>query len=176
MAVGPLQPRSMASTTRARMAGRGWTRPWRLRGSGTSARASIRERAAMTGLRCGRVRLPSLLNPSPSANLNLRTALGGPAGAGRARRTGRDKSVFADSGHSQYHTRILASPIDRGKEDSARRPGPIPGRTFMALLRTPLYDWHAAHGGRLVDFAGWEMPTHYTTITEEHTAVRTAAG
>src|SRR5947209_16275476 len=46
----------------------------------------------------------------------------------------------------------------------------------MALLRTPLYDWHAAHGGRLVDFAGWEMPTHYTTITEEHTAVRTAAG
>src|SRR5438874_2556020 len=46
----------------------------------------------------------------------------------------------------------------------------------MALLRTPLYDWHAAHGGRLVDFAGWEMPVQYTTITEEHQAVRTAAG
>src|SRR4051812_41020231 len=52
MAAGPLQPRSMARTTRARMAGRGWTRPCRLRGSGTSARASIRERV-MTGLRHG---------------------------------------------------------------------------------------------------------------------------
>jgi aminomethyltransferase len=43
-------------------------------------------------------------------------------------------------------------------------------------LRTPLYDWHASHGARLVDFAGWEMPIQYTTIIEEHTAVRTAAG
>src|SRR5262245_15925452 len=46
----------------------------------------------------------------------------------------------------------------------------------MALLHTPLHDWHAAHGGRLVDFAGWEMPIQYTTIIDEHTAVRTAAG
>src|SRR5215831_9129063 len=46
----------------------------------------------------------------------------------------------------------------------------------MALLRTPLYDWHTAHGGRLLDFAGWEMPIQYTTIIDEHTAVRTAAG
>ncbi|MFO0970369.1 MAG: glycine cleavage system aminomethyltransferase GcvT [Gemmataceae bacterium] len=43
-------------------------------------------------------------------------------------------------------------------------------------LRTPLYDWHVAHGGRMVDFAGWDMPVQYTTIVEEHTAVRTAAG
>jgi aminomethyltransferase len=26
------------------------------------------------------------------------------------------------------------------------------------LKRTPLRDFHAAHGARLVDFAGWEMP------------------
>src|SRR5438128_9774610 len=43
-------------------------------------------------------------------------------------------------------------------------------------LRTPLYDWHMAHGGRMVDFAGWDMPVQYTTIIEEHTAVRTGAG
>src|SRR5437764_60518 len=43
-------------------------------------------------------------------------------------------------------------------------------------LRTPLYDWHLAHGARMVDFGGWDMPIQYTTITEEHTAVRTAAG
>ena len=43
-------------------------------------------------------------------------------------------------------------------------------------LRTPLYDWHLAHAARMVDFGGWDMPVQYTTITEEHAAVRTAAG
>jgi aminomethyltransferase len=42
--------------------------------------------------------------------------------------------------------------------------------------RTPLYDWHVAHGGRMVDFAGWDMPVQYSNITEEHTTVRTGAG
>jgi aminomethyltransferase len=42
--------------------------------------------------------------------------------------------------------------------------------------RTPLYDWHVAHGARLVDFAGWDMPVQYTGIIEEHQAVRTACG
>ncbi len=44
------------------------------------------------------------------------------------------------------------------------------------MLRTPLHDWHVAHHGRMVEFGGWEMPVQYTSITEEHTAVRTAAG
>jgi aminomethyltransferase len=44
------------------------------------------------------------------------------------------------------------------------------------LKRTPLRDFHAAHGGRLVDFAGWEMPVQYKSILEEHKSVRRAAG
>ena len=44
------------------------------------------------------------------------------------------------------------------------------------LSRTPLYDFHVAHAGRLVDFAGWEMPVQYRSILDEHKAVRTAAG
>jgi aminomethyltransferase len=44
------------------------------------------------------------------------------------------------------------------------------------LKRTPLRDFHAAQGGRLVDFAGWEMPVQYRSILEEHKAVRRAAG
>lgn len=44
------------------------------------------------------------------------------------------------------------------------------------LKRTPLREFHAAHGGRLVDFAGWEMPVQYRSILEEHKAVRRAAG
>ena len=42
--------------------------------------------------------------------------------------------------------------------------------------RTPLFDWHVSHDARMVDFAGWDMPVQYTSITDEHTAVRTAAG
>ena len=44
------------------------------------------------------------------------------------------------------------------------------------LKRTPLRDFHAAHGARLVDFAGWEMPVQYRSILEEHKAVRRTAG
>jgi aminomethyltransferase len=44
------------------------------------------------------------------------------------------------------------------------------------LAKTPLHDWHAAHGGRLVDFAGWSMPVHYGSIVAEHQATRKAAG
>ena len=42
--------------------------------------------------------------------------------------------------------------------------------------RTALYDWHAAHGARMVDFAGWDMPVQYHSIVEEHHAVRSTAG
>jgi aminomethyltransferase len=44
------------------------------------------------------------------------------------------------------------------------------------LARTPLHDWHVAHGGRMVDFAGWSMPVQYTSIAEEHNATRNAIG
>jgi aminomethyltransferase len=44
------------------------------------------------------------------------------------------------------------------------------------LKRTPLRDFHQAHGAKLVDFAGWEMPVQYRSILEEHRAVRRAAG
>jgi aminomethyltransferase len=46
----------------------------------------------------------------------------------------------------------------------------------QALNKTPLYDWHAAHGGRMVDFAGWLMPVQYSSIVEEHRATRQAIG
>ena len=42
--------------------------------------------------------------------------------------------------------------------------------------RTPLYDAHLALGARMVDFAGWDMPVQYTSIAQEHQAVRSAAG
>ena len=50
-------------------------------------------------------------------------------------------------------------------------------RTTADTLRTtPLHARHQALGARMVGFAGWQMPVEYTGITEEHLAVRTAAG
>ena len=42
--------------------------------------------------------------------------------------------------------------------------------------RTALYDLHVASGAKLVDFAGWDMPVQYTSLIEEHEAVRNVAG
>jgi aminomethyltransferase len=44
------------------------------------------------------------------------------------------------------------------------------------MNRTPLYAAHQALGARFVDFGGWEMPVQYTSILEEHQAVRQRAG
>jgi aminomethyltransferase len=44
------------------------------------------------------------------------------------------------------------------------------------LRKTPLADWHSAHGGRMVDFAGWSMPVQYGSIVAEHQATRQACG
>jgi aminomethyltransferase len=44
------------------------------------------------------------------------------------------------------------------------------------LVRTALYDEHAAAGANLVDFHGFELPIWYSSITEEHLATRAAAG
>jgi aminomethyltransferase len=44
------------------------------------------------------------------------------------------------------------------------------------LKRTPLYDEHRALGARIVEFSGFEMPVQYSSIIEEHRAVRTHAG
>ena len=49
--------------------------------------------------------------------------------------------------------------------------------TESALKRTPLHDIHVALGGKIVPFAGYEMPVQYPTgITAEHKAVRERAG
>ncbi|XP_076985427.1 aminomethyltransferase, mitochondrial isoform X1 [Tamandua tetradactyla] len=51
------------------------------------------------------------------------------------------------------------------------------GRLFScaqdALYRTPLYDFHLAHGGKMVVFAGWSLPMQYQdSHTESHLYTR----
>ena len=44
------------------------------------------------------------------------------------------------------------------------------------LKRTPLFDTHNELDARMVEFGGWEMPVLYSSIAQEHHAVRQAAG
>ncbi|GIM44575.1 aminomethyltransferase [Collibacillus ludicampi] len=44
------------------------------------------------------------------------------------------------------------------------------------LKRTPLFPVYKEYGGKTIDFGGWELPVQYTSILEEHEAVRTRAG
>ncbi len=44
------------------------------------------------------------------------------------------------------------------------------------MKRTPLFATHQKLGAKLIEFGGWEMPVYYSSIIEEHHAVRQAAG
>ncbi|MBY8912994.1 glycine cleavage system aminomethyltransferase GcvT [Bacillus sp. YC2] len=44
------------------------------------------------------------------------------------------------------------------------------------LKRTPLYEVYKEYGGKTIDFGGWELPVQFSSIKEEHEAVRTKAG
>lgn len=44
------------------------------------------------------------------------------------------------------------------------------------LKRTPLFDAYAKYGAKTIDFGGWELPVQFSSIKEEHEAVRTKAG
>jgi len=44
------------------------------------------------------------------------------------------------------------------------------------MQRTPLHQWHVSRKAKMTEFAGWEMPLYYSSILDEHSAVRNAAG
>jgi aminomethyltransferase len=45
-----------------------------------------------------------------------------------------------------------------------------------AQKKTPLYDEHVRRGGKMIPFGGWVMPVQYSSIVEEHQAVRNNVG
>jgi aminomethyltransferase len=54
---------------------------------------------------------------------------------------------------------------------------PVKGGLLMTeLKRTPLYEVYKEYGGKTIDFGGWELPVQFSSIKEEHEAVRTKAG
>jgi aminomethyltransferase len=51
-----------------------------------------------------------------------------------------------------------------------------PENTTQSLARTPLYQMGVELKAKFTSFGGWEMPIQYSSITQEHHAVRNTAG
>ena len=66
-------------------------------------------------------------------------------------------------------TQARGEPYSGDPQGGAGFEGPI-------LQRLPLDEWHRAQGGRMVPFAGYEMPVQYEGIMAEHLWVRENAG
>src|SRR6202795_999030 len=67
----------------------------------------------------------------------------------------------------------------RGSVPPENREGPVmlAREAENTLKRTPLYALHAARGGKMVPFAGYEMPVQYATgVLREHLHTRGSAG
>lgn len=57
---------------------------------------------------------------------------------------------------------ILVLEVGGKETDGDWGPGGIKsGCPQDVLRRTPLYDFHLAHGGKMVAFAGWSLPVQY---------------
>ncbi len=93
---------------------------------------------------------------------------------------GRDGIAFFEGeGSDGFH---LSKPYFVGQKgfDAFRRKNDKPEFQYQEqerpLKQSFLYDEHKKLTRRFVPFAGWEMPVWYTSIAEEHQAVRQAAG
>ena len=73
------------------------------------------------------------------------------------------------SGPTDQHNQARGEPY-RGDPDGGAGTDP------QKLDTLPLDAWHRAHGGRMVPFAGYEMPVQYEGIMAEHLWTREKAG
>jgi aminomethyltransferase len=86
--------------------------------------------------------------------------------------------VTADTAtlHPIIRTRAAAPPIMTQTSIPASGPAISP----TPALKTAFHQFHIEHGGKMVDFAGWDMPLHYGgpggSILDEHNQVRNSGG
>ena len=50
------------------------------------------------------------------------------------------------------------------------------GTSMTTDLKTPLYQNYVDSGAKIVEFGGWAMPVQFSSIKEEHNAVRYNVG
>ena len=87
---------------------------------------------------------------------------------------------------AQAVTEAQGEPVALRKPYFVEMPGDLPALEPLPafqweeqegeLRRTPVYEVHKQLGAKLIPFAGWEMPVWYSSVLEEHLAVRQAAG
>ena len=63
-------------------------------------------------------------------------------------------------------------PSARGRLTPQTRPLGFSAMSDAAQKTTPLYDEHVRLGAKMIPFGGWLMPVQYTSIMDEHQAVR----
>ena len=91
-------------------------------------------------------------------------------------RTARSKGAFDGNGGAGEDKPWFIGVSPTLRAEVTEKPPFLWQESEGPLKRTMLYEAHKAAGGRMVPFAGWEMPVQYTGIFEEHLATRNAAG
>jgi glycine hydroxymethyltransferase len=76
---------------------------------------------------------------------------------------------------------VPEKPFFIGRQYHTEKDNPLPEFEWAEpedgeLRRTKIYDIHVDMGARMVPFGGWDMPVWYTSVSEEHNAVRNTAG
>lgn len=85
------------------------------------------------------------------------------------------------SGDTGYAEKAYFIGINNPDYDGPQPESDLPEFTWQEsehdeLLTTPLHNLHQSLGAKMVEFAGYDMPVWYTSVREEHQAVRTSAG
>lgn len=91
-----------------------------------------------------------------------------------------DEDAGIDAPQSTAEAIVAQKPFYVGHEQNTTQGDALPAFSWdepqdAPLRRTSLYDTHVAMGARMVPFGGWEMPVWYTSVSEEHAAVRQTA-
>ncbi len=94
----------------------------------------------------------------------VKTVQAEPANQSGGEKISLEKPYFVEMSEEQIEADLPALPRFEWEEQETE------------LRRTPIYETHKRLGAKLIPFAGWEMPVWYTSVVEEHLAVRQAAG
>ena len=101
--------------------------------------------------------------------------------AGKAVGKGNDNTRHGNVSCEAYRTAVVAPLISHRRNYSSTSPQALPSSQASlaedSLDRTPLYDLHIAHGGKMVPFAGYSMPVQYSDLSvgESHKWTREKA-
>ncbi len=119
--------------------------------------------------------------PGPVVAQVVPLALGEAVGAALSRVAEAVARLSGDAGDGDDEAYADTKPYFIGRERRPANGAPLPAFQWEEpadppLLTTRLHETHKAMGARMVPFAGYDMPVWYTSVGEEHAAVRETAG